>query len=124
MKDLSEFENALTKLRVSLIVELSSMAVHNSATDDWEIKTDGASLEEADESLLADASEEADTNVATLAELENQYQHVQIALGKIKLGTYGICEISGGVIDTERLHANPVARTCRAHMNEEAQLPL
>jgi RNA polymerase-binding transcription factor DksA len=45
------------------------------------------------------------------------------ALGKIEAGTYGVCEVSGMDIEEDRLEANPAARTCKAHMAEEATLP-
>jgi len=124
MKQYQEFEIALRNLRAEVVCELSTMAIYKSDTDDWEIKTDSASIYEADESLLADAAELADNEVATLAELESQYRHIELALGKIKIGSYGICEISGKDIEVDRLKANPTARTGREHMNDESLLPL
>ena len=38
------------------------------------------------------------------------------------MGTYGSCEISGEAIEVERLEANPAARTCKAHIEREAEL--
>ena len=124
MEQTHHFEQALTTELARLVEELENLAVHNSTTDDWEIKTDTTAPEEADESLLADAAEQADTDVSLLAELENQYRHIKLALLKINTDSYGICEIGSEVIDTDRLLANPAARTCREHMNDEAQLPL
>lgn len=124
MEHTLKFKEALELAQTRLVMELSSLAVHNPETDDWEIKTDAASLDEADESLVADASEQADNDISMLAELENQYRHINLALKKIEHGTYGICEINGETIDEDRLQANPAARTCREHMNEESQLPL
>lgn len=124
MEYVSEYKDILETELQRLIIELTSLAVHTPETDDWEIKTDAASLDEADESLVADAAEQADTDISMLAELENRYRHIKIALHKIELGTYGVCEIGGETIDEARLQANPAARTCRDHMNEESQLPL
>jgi Tfp pilus assembly PilM family ATPase len=45
-------------------------------------------------------------------------QEVMTALTKIEEGTYGTCEVSGDEIETDRLEANPAARTCKAHMNQ------
>ena len=105
-----------------IVRELSDIAVHNPVTDDWEVKTSEAS--EADESLQADAAEEADERVAELTELETRYRTITRALAKIKNGTYGICEISGETIEADRLDVNPAARTCKAHMDQESELPL
>lgn len=123
MEHTEHYEEALKTERARLVVELTDLAVHNPETDDWEVKTEGT-IDEADESLLADEAEQADADSSMLAELENQYRHIQIALRKIEAGTYGICEICGDQIDEERLYANPAARTCRVHMHEESQLPL
>lgn len=124
MEHLQQFEVALKTARTQLVTELENLAVYNKETDDWEIKTDAAASEESDESLVADAAEQADMDISMLAELENQYHHIQIALSKIKQGIYGSCEIGGELIENDRLHANPAARTCKIHMNDESTLPL
>lgn len=124
MENTTEFENALNLELTRLVAELSDLAVHNTDTDDWEIKTEASNIDDADTNLVADSAEQAETDVSTLAELENQFRHLQIALRKIELGTYGICEISGEQISVDRLRANPSARTCQDHMNEESNLPL
>ena len=49
--------------------------------------------------------------------LQARLTDVNVALGKIENGTYGICEVSGEPIEADRLEANPAARTNKAHMN-------
>jgi len=44
--------------------------------------------------------------------LEKNLQNVISALDRIEKGTYGFCENCQKEIDTERLRANPSARTC------------
>ena len=44
-------------------------------------------------------------------------------LKKIEAGTFGVCEISGEPIEEDRLDANPAARTNKANINNEADLP-
>jgi DnaK suppressor protein len=46
-----------------------------------------------------------------LHQQENEREETIHALGKIKNGTYGICEKSSNPIPVERLRANPIART-------------
>ncbi len=36
---------------------------------------------------------------------------------RIEDGTYGVCTVSGEEIETERLEADPAAKTCKAHLN-------
>ncbi len=54
--------------------------------------------------------------------LERQLLKVTAALKKIEEGTYGTCEIGGEMIEADRLNANPSARTCKAHLDEEDAL--
>ena len=46
-----------------------------------------------------------------LEQQENELKETLHALGKIKNGTYGICEESEKPIPEERLRVNPIART-------------
>lgn len=114
----------LEEMRSSIVIELETIAIHNNETDDWEVKTDHSDTDDADENLQADAAEDADTRIATLAELETRYRSIVLALQKIEAGTYGVCELSGEQIEDARLQANPAARTCIAHRESEAELPL
>lgn len=117
-------ESNLQKLKAELTKELSTIAIQNPETDDWELSPDSSFVNTADSNEQADLAEDTDERIALLAELETRYRNVVRALEKIAAGTYGICEISGGEIETARLEANPAARTCIAHKEEEADLPL
>ncbi len=115
------YKIALEALLKTVSLQLSDIAVHNQVTDDWEIRV--PENQESDEDVRADAAESADEQVAELAELETRYRTITRALQKITDGTFGICEISGEAIETDRLMANPAARTCKAHMEAEYTLP-
>ncbi len=115
--------NLETKLR-SLTSELEAIAAHNPETDDWEARPVGTESAEPDMIDEADVVEEWNERHATVAVLEVDYRNVRRALEKLAVGTYGICEVSEAPIEHERLSANPLARTCIAHMNDEGDLPL
>lgn len=121
MINIDSYKSALEALHKTLTLELSDIAVHNHVTDDWEIRVPKSI--ESDEDIRADAAESADEQVAELAELETRYRSVTRALEKIAQGTYGLCEIDGKTIEEDRLAANPAARTCKAHMETEYELP-
>jgi RNA polymerase-binding transcription factor DksA len=104
--------------------ELTLIAIFDSETGDWIIRTDDLDQTETDENNQADASEEADERTSILALLENQYRLLVHALKKFELKTYGVCEISGEPIEEKRLLVNPAARTCTHHMENESALPL
>ena len=83
---------------------------------DWEAEPADFDTDKADENETADKIEEYEGNTAVLKELEIRYNDIKDALKKIEEGKFGICEISGQLIEEDRLIANPAARTCKAHM--------
>jgi RNA polymerase-binding transcription factor DksA len=107
-----------------ITADLKQIAQLDEKTGDWVAVPDTQSEHGADENEEADAVEEWNERRATLSALETTYRNVTRALQKITDGTYGICEISGGDIEPERLAVNPTARTCKAHMDEERTLSL
>lgn len=103
--------------------ELSTIGIKNPENpSDWEATggTIDSTATEKDE--LADRMEEYTANRAIVDELEIRYNNIKRALKKIKDGTYGICEVSKEPIEEDRLEANPAARTCGEHMNQESSL--
>jgi RNA polymerase-binding transcription factor DksA len=115
---------ALIALKHTLETELATIAHYNEKTGDWEVRMDDMVSVDSDSNNIADFGEEADERIATLAELETRYRNVVRALEKIEAGTFGLCEISGEPIEEARLNANPAARTCVAHREDEYDLPL
>ena len=124
MKDTNDYAHLLKEALERVEAELRTIAIYDLRTDNWEAIPDGASAGDADENSEADVVEEWNERRATTAVLETDYRNLKRALGKISSGTYGICEISGEAIESDRLEANPSARTCTLHMNEEGSLSL
>jgi RNA polymerase-binding transcription factor DksA len=103
--------------------ELKGLGVHNPENEaDWVATPVGTEVAEADENVSADKAEELEERAAILADLERRYNSTRKALGRIALGTFGICEVGGETIEPERLDANPAARTCIEHREEEGSL--
>ncbi|OGG88587.1 hypothetical protein A2592_00325 [Candidatus Kaiserbacteria bacterium RIFOXYD1_FULL_42_15] len=124
MNNIEIFASKLAEQKQAVMNELKEIAIHHTDTDDWEVRTDDIDQTDADENLRADDVEDADERVATLAELETRYHNIVRALNKIENGSYGICEVCNEPIEPERLDANPAARTCLTHLDEESSLPL
>lgn len=119
---IGHFKKRLTEELFALETSLKDLGWQNPDTGDWEA-TGGdmdPSATESDE--LADRQEEYGENRAEIEEIEIHWRNVKRALEKIEEGTFGICEISGDDIEEDRLEANPSARTCKAHMEEEGEL--
>ncbi|MBY0538749.1 TraR/DksA C4-type zinc finger protein [Patescibacteria group bacterium] len=124
MNKYAPHQKALEEQLDEVIAQLQDIAVLDTDSGDWVIRTNDIDQTETDENSQADAAEEADERIAILAELENRYRSIIHALKKMEGGTYGICEISGETIEEGRLVANPAARTCVHHMESEFELPL
>ena len=103
--------------------ELKSMGRENPTTDHWEATSSDMDESATEPDELADRQEEYEENKDEIDTIEKHWHNIKRALGKIEDGSYGICEISGEEIEEDRLEANPSARTCKMHMDDEAVLP-
>ena len=124
MSEHTEAKAKLEALQATIISELADLGVHQPADGDWVATPEGVATSQADPNVVADRNEDWAERRATLSALEIRFNNIKRALNKIEAGTYGVCEISGEPIEADRLEANPAARTCKAHLNDEADLPL
>lgn len=125
MTDTAPYREKLTAALARVTQELKTLGIHNPENPaDW-VATPPAGEDGAEPDPIdaADRVEEWNEHAATLAQLEHEYNDITRALKKIEDGAYGTCEISGEEIEQDRMEANPAARTCKAHMEEEANLP-
>jgi RNA polymerase-binding transcription factor DksA len=88
----------------------------------WEASAGEIDSSATQQDELADRIEEFEERGGEMDALELQWKNVKRALEKIETGEYGICEVSGEEIEADRLEANPSARTCVLHMDDEASL--
>lgn len=116
--DFTHFKEKLTEEKNLLEKELETVGRRNPDNpSDWEaIPAEGAT-QEPDETDAADNVEDYGENQAILSTLETKYNDVKTALDKIENGNYGLCEVCGKEIESDRLEANPSAKTCKEHMN-------
>ncbi len=118
--ELQHIKERLLKESADLEKQLATLGRKNPDNpSDWEAIKPADGVDEADEGEVADSIEQYENNSAELEQLEIQLKDVKSALEKIEKGTYGICEVGGEEIETDRLEANPAARTCKVHMNRE-----
>lgn len=122
---IAEFAGKLEAEKALIESELQSVGRRNpDVAGDWEAQpkdTDTASTEPDEK---ADKFEEFEENLSITENLEARLRAVIRAQGKIAEGGYGGCEVCGAEIEEARLDANPAARTCKAHMDEEKDLSL
>lgn len=118
-KELEYWKGKLLKEKDLLEEELKTVGrVNPSNPNDWEPVPATMDVDNADDNEMADMIEGYEGNTAILKQLETQLNEVKDALKRIEVGTYGVCEISGEIIEKERLEANPAARTSLKHMRE------
>jgi DnaK suppressor protein len=121
--DTEKYKALLTAELDALTEELTDIGIQNPENpSDWIERGNDIAGPSADLNEVADRTEEYDERRATVAVLEARYNNIRRALQKIEDGTYGTCEISGEPIEEDRLDANPSARTCKAHRDEEENL--
>lgn len=117
--DTNHLKEELLKEKALLESELGELGrVIDEKTNDWEAVPEVLDESTADENTNADRFEDFEERSSTLVALETRWKNINIALEKIEQGTYGTCEKCGAEIESDRLGANPAARTCKAHMNE------
>jgi DnaK suppressor protein len=84
---------------------------------DWEaVPSADRDTSQADENTVADAIEDYEDNAAILSTLEARYKDVLSGLDKLKHNVFGLCQVCQTEIESDRLEANPSARTCKLHM--------
>ncbi|KYJ87722.1 RNA polymerase-binding protein DksA [Sulfurovum riftiae] len=112
--ELKSFENKLLDRRVQIEKNLTGTA----------LELDGMrELELNDEGDYAAASAETAVDSAILVQQRKELAEIDLALDKIKNGTYGICEMCEEPIGKPRLEVKNFARfciTCR-EINEKEQ---
>ncbi len=120
---MKDYTSQLEELLIRVTGELKAVGIHNPENPaDWIAVPEGVDANQADSDLLADVVEEWDERAALVSTLERQYNDILRAREKSANGAFGSCEVCGAHIEEARLDANPVARTCKAHMNEEGTL--
>lgn len=121
---MTEYKAQLESMRNELIKELEDVGIHNPENPaDWIAVPEDVDANEPDSNIVADVVEEWDERQALVATLERRYNDIVRALGKIEKNDFGTCEICNASIESDRLSANPAARTCKEHMNDEGTLP-
>jgi RNA polymerase-binding transcription factor DksA len=117
--DTEHFKEKLLKEQQDVEAQLAKVGRKNPDNlSDWEaVPADASGGDSADENLVADSIEEYEENNAIVNTLETRLKDIRSGLDKIKHNVYGVCQICGKEIESDRLEANPAARTCKEHMS-------
>jgi DnaK suppressor protein len=104
-EELKEFERDLSARKEQILRNLDE------AKNKMTLMQDQEPRDEGDYAALA---VEADIDERIIRQQRAELNEIEIALGKIKAGTYGICEMCEEPIGKERLKVKNFARYCIA----------
>jgi DnaK suppressor protein len=102
-EELKEFENRLLERRAQIEKNLEGTTLEMKEMRDLELN---------DEGDYAAASAESIVDSAILVQQRKELAEIDLALDKIKKGTYGICEMCEEPIGRARLEVKNFARFC------------
>jgi RNA polymerase-binding transcription factor DksA len=112
----TKYEQALREELALLEAELKSVGrINPENPDDWEPVAGETNIDPAEAEERAGEITDFEDRSAVEFTLEEKYNKVKAALGRIAGGTYGVCKVCGNAIEEARLSANPSADTCIAH---------
>ena len=114
-KDLDTFQHKLLDRRVQIEKNLRGTTLELEGMRDLELN---------DEGDYAAASAETMVDSAILVQQRKELNEIELALDKIKVGTFGICEMCEEPIGKERLEVKNFARfciTCREITEKESK---
>ena len=114
-KELDKFQNNLLDRRVQIEKNLRGTTLELEGMRELELN---------DEGDYAAASAETVVDSAILVQQRKELNEIELALDKIKVGTFGICEMCEEPIGRERLEVKNFARfciTCREITEKEAK---
>lgn len=100
---LNEYKAKLEKERALIVAEIKK----EEGPVDF-----GSDIDHGEEG--SDKSEEVGNQLAVANDLKNRLSEIDIALGKIQTGTYGVCEKCGRPIEKEILDVDPESRLCQS----------
>jgi DnaK suppressor protein len=115
--DTNKFKDTLNAEQALLEGELKNIARFNSETNQWEATPDADLMNMSDDNDAADRFEDFEERTSMLKTLQARLTDIKEAIAKIDAGSYGVCEVCGKAIESDRLEANPAAPTCKEHMN-------
>ena len=120
---MTKYQTAVTAELEKITADLKSIASLNTETGDWVATPASEEMNNADPNDAGDVTESWNERRALMTQLETRYRNLVRAQEKIAAGSYGTCEVCSAPIEEDRLDVNCAARTCKAHLEDEANLP-
>lgn len=116
-----QFKNKLEAELIQVEGELRDLGWQNEQGE-WEATGGEIDSTATEQDEVADRIEELEERGGEMDALKLQYKNIKGALEKLEAGEFGVCEVGGEDIEPDRLEANPSARTCLIHLEQEHEL--
>ncbi len=118
MLDKKKIKEKLEAEKDVLLEELQGMGKLNPETEEWEATPEELSFPESDQNDMADRFEDFEARSSMVKTLEPRLNNILKALKRLERDSFGKCEICKKDIEMARLEANPIARTCKKHLEK------
>lgn len=116
------YKTRLDEMLKEITEELKTIGIHNPEVEaDWIAVPEDINVKAADPNDAADKVEEWNERRALVATLETRYNNIKKGIARIEDGSFGTCGVCGNEIEPDRLEANPVSQTCKAHIEESPE---
>lgn len=119
MLDKKKIKDKLEKERDILLEELRGMGKLNPEIGEWEATPDELNFPESDQNDMADRFEDFEAKSSMIKTLEPRLNTILKALKGLNRESFGKCEVCKKDIEMTRLEANPAARTCKQHLENQ-----
>jgi RNA polymerase-binding transcription factor DksA len=114
--DKKKIKDELEKERGILLEQMKDMGTYDPETGEWEATPEEQIVPIMDPNDMADRFEDFEAKSSMIKTLEPRLKDILQALKNLNKEIYGKCEVCGKVIETDRIEANPAARTCKKHL--------
>jgi len=116
MLNKQQIKEKLEQERDVLLEELKDIGKLNPETGEWKAVPMELTFPEADQSDVADRSEDFEARSSMVETFESRLRDVLEALKRLNKVSFGKCEVCKKKIESARLEANPASLTCKEHL--------
>ncbi len=110
-EEIEEIKDDLLKRKDQILKDLKNIGEKEANGSEGDFKTSFPEYGDKDDENAQEINEYS-TNLATEQVLEKTIKDINVALDRIKDGTYGVCKYCGDDIGKMRMQARPVASSC------------
>ena len=116
MLDKKKIKEELERERDEVLAQMQDIGKMNPETGEWEATPEEIDFPEADQNDAADRFEDFEERSSMIRDLGTRLNNILTSLKDINKVKFAKCEVCGKEIESDRLGANPAAKTCKTHL--------